>query len=693
MTALNAQQPGGGDIHARDRAFMVARHLEARGIADPYVLAAMGEVPREAFVSGPLTEFAYEDSALPIEAGQTISQPYIVARMIELAELRPEDKVLEVGAGSGYAAAVMGRIAGHVYAIERHEELATQARAREEKLGYDHVKIICADGTKGWPDEAPFDAIIVSAGGPKVPEALKRQLALGGRLVIPVGRDVHQTLLLVRRTGQDSFEQEDHGAVTFVPLIGEEGWGGPERAKAETNIDSETSGFANGLLIPSQRAKVARTNLSHLIADAAEPFGDVDELASLAERFAHKRVVLLGEATHGTAQFYEARARITEMLVKNHGFNIVAVEADWPDAAVYDSFVRGFPRPEVPRAAFSRFPTWMWRNGQVGEFLTRLKAINETIADPSRRAGFYGLDVYSLATSIEAVLGYLDRIDPEAGRVARHRYGCLAPFRAEPARYGHMALSHGFAVCEKPVTDALVDLLKNRLGYLAHDGDAFFNAEQNARIVAAAEQYYRIMYYGDAQSWNLRDQHMFDTLERILAYVAQVSDGDSKAVVWAHNSHIGNAEYTEMGQVRGEHNIGQLARARFGDDCALIGFGTDRGTVAAASNWDEPMEIKRVRPARNDSYEGRSRDAGIKAFFLETGPDQRDSVREALAEPLLERAIGVIYRPETELLSHYFQAELSKQFDAWIWFTETDAVAARPVAHPHGPDETYPFGL
>jgi protein-L-isoaspartate(D-aspartate) O-methyltransferase len=693
MTALNAQQPGGGDIHTRDRAFMVARHLEARGIADPYVLAAMGEVPREAFVSGPLTEFAYEDSALPIEAGQTISQPYIVARMIELAELRPEDKVLEVGAGSGYAAAVMGRIAGHVYAIERHEELATQARAREEKLGYDHVKIICADGTKGWPDEAPFDAIIVSAGGPKVPEALKRQLALGGRLVIPVGRDVHQTLLLVRRTGQDSFEQEDHGAVTFVPLIGEEGWGGPERAKAETNIDSETSGFANGLLIPSQRAKVARTNLSHLIADAAEPFGDVHELASLAERFAHKRVVLLGEATHGTAQFYEARARITEMLVKNHGFNIVAVEADWPDAAVYDSFVRGFPRPEVPRAAFSRFPTWMWRNGQVGEFLTRLKAINETIADPSRRAGFYGLDVYSLATSIEAVLGYLDRIDPEAGRVARHRYGCLAPFRAEPARYGHMALSHGFAVCEKPVTDALVDLLKNRLGYLAHDGDAFFNAEQNARIVAAAEQYYRIMYYGDAQSWNLRDQHMFDTLERILAYVAQVSDGDSKAVVWAHNSHIGNAEYTEMGQVRGEHNIGQLARARFGDDCALIGFGTDRGTVAAASNWDEPMEIKRVRPARNDSYEGRSRDAGIKAFFLETGPDQRDSVREALAEPLLERAIGVIYRPETELLSHYFQAELSKQFDAWIWFTETDAVAARPVAHPHGPDETYPFGL
>ncbi len=688
MTAADAKYPE-DDRLARDRAFMVARHLGARGISDPQVLRAMGEVPREAFVSEPLAEFAYEDAPLPIEAGQTISQPYIVARMVELAELRPGDNVLEVGAGSGYAAAVMGRIADKVYAIERHEELARLAQAREAKLGYDNVEIICADGTKGWPEAAPFDAIMVSAGGPKIPETLKQQLAVGGRLVIPVGREIHQTLMLVRRTGEDTFEQEDHGAVTFVPLIGEEGWGAPETAKAQTKIDSATTGYANGLLIPSQHAKVVRTSLSHVIADAAEPFGDLDELATLAERFANRRVVLLGEATHGTAEFYDARARITEMLVRKHGFNVVAVEADWPDATVYDALVRGLPRPAVPTEAFSRFPAWMWRNGQVRDFLARLEAINETIADPDKRAGFYGLDVYSMASSIEAVLNYLDGVDPDAARIARERYGCLAPFRTEPARYGHMAMSRGFAVCETPVTKALVDLLKNRLDYLAKDGDAFFDAEQNARIVMAAELYYRIMYYGGARSWNLRDEHMFDTLERVLAH----RGSDSKAVVWAHNSHIGNAMFTEMGQVRGEHNIGQLARARFADQCALIGFGTDRGTVAAASNWDEPMEVKRVRPARDDSYEGRSREAGIDAFFLETGTGQKDSVREALAEPLLERAIGVIYRPETELLSHYFQAELSRQFDAWVWFTETNAVDARPQAHPHGPDETYPFGL
>jgi erythromycin esterase-like protein len=580
-------------------------------------------------------------------------------------------------------------MANKVFAIERHQELAKLARARLKRLGYGNVEIIIADGTKGLPEEAPFQAIIVSAGGPHVPEALKQQLAIGGRLIIPVGEFGYQTLMRVRRTGKDSFKEEDFGAVGFVPLIGEEGWAEPERERVkEAPVDAEPTGFAAGLLLPAKRAVTIQNRLSRLMAETAEPFGDLHELCNLVERFSDRKVVLLGEATHGTAEFYQARARITEMLVARRGFNIVAVEADWPDAAVYDAYVRGLPRPVLPKSVFTRFPTWMWRNGQVADFLDRLKEINATIADPDRRAGFYGLDIYSLGASIEAVLHYLDKVDPEAARVARERYGCLVPWRAEPARYGRMALSRGYAVCEKPVADALTDLLSKRLDYLARDGEAFFDAEQNARIVAGAEQYYRAIYYGDAASWNLRDQHMFDTHDRLLTERGP----EAKAVVWAHNSHIGNAAFTEMGQVRGEHNIGQLARQRFGEDAALIGFGTDRGTVAAASDWDGPMEIKRVRPARADSYEGRSRDTGIAAFLLETGPRQRESVRAELAEPLLERAIGVIYRPETELLSHYFQAELSRQFDAWTWFAETQAVAARPL-HAHGPDETYPFGL
>jgi protein-L-isoaspartate(D-aspartate) O-methyltransferase len=448
MVALKAKPAQ--DRHGRDRNIMVAQHLATRGICDPLVLAAMGSVPREAFVPETVSAFAYEDSALPIEAGQTISQPYIVARMIELLELTPTDKVLEVGAGSGYAAAVLSRIAGKVYAIERYEMLADLARARLKRLGYTNTEIIHADGTMGWPEQAPYDAILVSAGGPKVPEALKLQLIICGRMVIPVGRDIHQTLLLVRRVGDDEFEEEEHGAVTFVPLIGEEGWREAEEAKRETAIDAETSGFAQGLLIPAQRARAIRSKLTHIIAEAAEPFGDLEELAALAERFAHKRVVLLGEATHGTSEFYNARAAITAMLVQAHGFNIVAVEADWPDAAVYDAFVRGLPRPKVPRAAFTRFPTWMWRNDEIASFLERLKAINEGIANPDRRCGFYGLDVYSLSASIEAVLNYLNKIDPECAQIARERYGCLTPWRSDPVRYGRMALSRGYALARSP---------------------------------------------------------------------------------------------------------------------------------------------------------------------------------------------------------------------------------------------------
>jgi protein-L-isoaspartate(D-aspartate) O-methyltransferase len=661
---------------ARER--MVERQLARRGVHDDRVIEAMREVPREAFVPEGLQEFAYEDSPLPIEVGQTISQPYIVALMIEAAEVRPGDRVLEIGAGSGYAAAVMSRIAKRFYAIERHETLTQCATERLERLGYDNVELLTGDGTRGWPDAAPFDAILAAAGGPAIPQTLKDQLEIGGRLVMPVGETQReQRLVKVVRKDATHFEEEDLGGVMFVPLIGDHGWAvdtGPAR-RAETR---------------SFREPVPEPSIADLIRVAAEPLPDLDDPAfgALFDRFAAARVVLLGEASHGTSEFYRARGAITRRLIEEHGFTIVAVEADWPDAASLDRHVRNRPAPPSAEPPFRRFPTWMWRNTDVEAFVVWLRRWND--AQPREaRAGFYGLDLYNLSASMAAVLDYLDRVDPDAAQVARQRYGCLTPWAKEPQAYGRMALTAGYATCEGGVVKMLGEMLDARLEYAAADGESFLDATANARLVMNAEAYYRAMYYGAAESWNLRDTHMFETLEAILA----ARGPNAKAVVWAHNSHIGDASKTEMGLVREELNVGQLCRERFGKDAALIGFGTHTGTVACASDWDAPMEVKQVNSSRPDSYERLAHDSGAPRFLLDVRQGQHDGLRHRLLAPRLERFIGVIYRPETERWSHYSACSLPQQFDAYVWFDETTAVTPLPTAQREGPEETYPFGL
>ncbi|TIO10898.1 protein-L-isoaspartate(D-aspartate) O-methyltransferase [Mesorhizobium sp.] len=659
--------------HARDR--MVDIHVSRRGIHDREVLKAMREVPREAFVQPGFEEFAYEDGPLPIADGQTISQPYIVALMIEMAEIGLGDQVLEVGTGSGYAAAVMSRIAERVYTIERHAGLAETARQRFQELGYDNIEVRTGDGTKGWPDAAPFDAILVAAGGPGAPLALQEQLDVGGRLVIPVGDELHdQRLLKVTRTGAATYSEEDFGGVRFVPLIGEQGW--PE------------SGSRTATDRPFARARTR--SLPEMIAAAAEPLPDFDDPAfgELFDRFGDRRVVLLGEASHGTSEFYKARAAITRRLIEKHGFTIVAVEADWPDAAAIDRHVRHRPSPANADPPFQRFPTWMWRNTDVAAFVDWMRQHNERIRLSSRLAGFYGLDIYNMSGSIAAVLQYLDRVDPQAASIARERYGCLTPWQNEPSTYGRVALTSGYEKCEQAVLEQCRELLARQLDYAQQDGADFLDAAQNARLIASAERYYRIMYYGGAQSWNLRDTHMFETLEHLL----EARGPNARAVVWAHNSHIGDARYTEMGIVRDEVNIGQLCRQRFGDEAALIGLSTHSGTVAAASDWDGEMEIKRVRPSLGDSYERLCHDCGVPRFLLDIKRD--DDLRKQLLDHRLERFIGVIYRPETELRSHYADASLAQQFDAFVWFDETAAVM--PLGPNHvgsGVPDTYPFGL
>ncbi len=427
--------------------------------------------------------------------------------------------------------------------------------------------------------------------------------------------------------------------------------------------------------------------LESALKDAAEdlpPPEHAEAFGAMFDRFGAARLVLLGEATHGTSEFYRARAAISRHLIRHHGFNVVAVEADWPDAAGIDRHVRHGPADPGRSEAFARFPSWMWRNEEVLEFVEWLRTENE-LRHSSARVEFRGLDIYSLSGSIAAVLGYLDRVDPQAARQARTRYGCLTPWQQVPSSYGHHAMMGG-DTCENEVCDQLMTLLYRQLEYAARDGDSFFDAAQNARIVRAAEEYYRIMYRGSRESWNLRDRHMFETLQRLLAYRQ-----DAKAIVWAHNSHIGNAAATAMGW-EGEFNIGELCRTAHGEEMVAIGFGTDRGTVAAASDWDSPMEIKQVLPARADSYEYLFRRCGhARALFDWRG--RNALLRELLSQPRLERAIGVVYRPESELLSHYFRAVMAEQFDAMVWFETSRAVTPLPTARPAGTPETYPFGL
>ncbi len=441
------------------------------------------------------------------------------------------------------------------------------------------------------------------------------------------------------------------------------------------------------------------TALKKLIQEKAVRLNDAadapNEILSLV---GEARFVLIGEASHGTHEFYRCRAEITKRLIAEKGFSAVAVEADFPDAYRVNRFVRGFGADETANGAlrnFKRFPLWMWRNRDVLEFVQWMREHNAGKTQ-SAQAGFYGIDLYSLHASIEAVLSYLDKVDPDAAKQARSRYSCFEHFGEDVQSYGYAASHDQRFSCEDEVIKQLLDLQRRAAEYANRDGfiarDEYFFAEQNARLVKNAEEYYRQMFRGRVSSWNLRDRHMAESLDALASHLKNETQ-PVKIVVWAHNSHLGDARATEMGE-RGEWNVGQLVREKYGIEAVrLIGFTTYAGTVAAANNWDEPAQFKKVRPAHKDSYELIFHETELAQFFL----DLRDKeVEEALRRPQLERAIGVIYRPETERISHYFTAVLSEQFDGVIHFDQTrhveplEKVASR--AH-EDPPETFPTGM
>ncbi len=457
---------------------------------------------------------------------------------------------------------------------------------------------------------------------------------------------------------------------------------------------------------------MTNTDIDSTIVKAVEKYakplsGDLQDYDEIIRAAKNRKIVLIGEASHGTKEFYKARAEITERLISENHFDAVAVEADWPDAYRINRYVSLQSDDENADQAlsdFERFPTWMWRNEEVENFVHWLYEYNHEFRHPEANkkdmkwpVGFYGLDLYSLNSSIHRVIEYLDKVDPMEGRRARMRYGCLYHFMDNPEAYGKATQTELADNCEADIVRQLVTLRENAYAYLKLNGftaeDEYFCAQQNAALVKNAEEYYRSLYRGHQNSWNLRDKHMFETLEDLREHLSNRLGREARIVVWAHNSHIGNAGATEM-RDRGEFNIGQLMKEYYLEESLLIGFSTCRGTVTAAPNWDEPEEFKKINDPWPGSYEEIFHHVGHKNFMIDLR--EQNEATDLLREPRLQRAIGVVYRPESERQSHYFLSCLPQQFDFLIHYDETHAVKPlKTNLYPHKGemDETYPSGL
>jgi len=430
------------------------------------------------------------------------------------------------------------------------------------------------------------------------------------------------------------------------------------------------------------------------------PLSGAADFEPLLELIGDATCVLIGEATHGTHEFYRMRAELTKRLILEKGFAAIAAEADWPDAYRVNRYVRGvgIDSDAVEALAdFQRFPAWMWRNADVVDFVGWLREHNHRLS-AQHKVGFYGLDLYSLHGSIAAVLAYLDKTDSAAAERARSRYGCFEHFGEDPQSYA-VATGLGLSVdCEEAVLSQLTELQQHKESVLRRDGlaaeDEYIQAEQNARVVKDSEKYYRSMFRGRVSSWNLRDTHMADTLDALIQHL-RGRFTTPKVVVWAHNSHVGDARATQMGE-GGELTIGQLARERYPDQTRLIGFSTYSGSVTAASDWGAKAERKRVRPSLPNSYEELFHRVSPQNFLLRLSGAGNAETSALLEAQRLQRAIGVIYKPESERLSHYFQACLPRQFDAIIHLDRTRAV--EPLERNAGWErgeapETYPTGM
>ncbi|HEY0946166.1 MAG TPA: erythromycin esterase family protein [Opitutaceae bacterium] len=520
--------------------------------------------------------------------------------------------------------------------------------------------------------------------------ALRRQSPQRIVVAVPVG--AAEICLALR-------EEADDLVCPFTPdpFLAVGAWYDNFGPPGDAEVAATLAAHADADLRPPDSGRAA-DGPAAVIRSAAYPYnGDTRDLERICAWVGDARLVLIGEATHGTREFYEQRAAITRHLISEHGFSAVAVEADWPDAYRVNRFVQGRDGDANATAAlgdFQRFPLWMWRNTTVRVFVHWLHEYNAALP-MSARAGFYGLDLYSLHASMRAVVAYLEKLDPRAAATARANYACFDHLGADPDSYAWATTGPHGRSCEDEVVAQLVQLRQQQAEYLSRDGllaqDEYFHAEQNARLARNAERYYRTLFSGRVASWNVRDTHMAETLEELARHL----EGQGRApkiVVWAHNSHLGDARATDLGD-QGELNLGQLVRQVHGDDARLLGLTTYAGTVTAASDWGGAHLRKQVRPALEGSYEALFHETGVPRFFLPL-LDIRGETLAALAPRRLERAIGVIYRPETERLSHYFEACLPNQFDAVLHLDRTHAIVPLDVNEGSAVEaETFPTGV
>jgi erythromycin esterase-like protein len=420
----------------------------------------------------------------------------------------------------------------------------------------------------------------------------------------------------------------------------------------------------------------------------ARPLVTDRDLDALVARVRDARFVCLGEASHGTHEFYRWRAELSRLLVERHGFSWIGVEADWPDCWRLNRWARGLGDPDLDArgvlAGFRRWPTWMWANTDVADFLDWLRELNLT-RPPELRVGFYGLDVYSLWDSLRRTIDWLTTHAPDALPEAMRAWRCFLPYREEPHSYAWDARLVPRS-CESDVVSMLVQV-RRRARAVEDDEEAAFDAEQNAEVAAGAERYYRSMVVGDQRSWNVRDHHMADTVDRLAARAGP----DGKGLVWAHNSHVGDARATDM-TAHGLVNLGQLLRERHGErDVALVGFGCHRGTVLAASAWGTPERVLHVPHGREPTHEGLLHRALGRPAVLVFGPDRSGPWLSSMRG---QRAIGVVYDPERTSGS-YVLTRMGARYDALVWFEETTALRAlHHEGRPVEPElETEPSGF